>query len=130
MTKQIPTEVLIQRIRDASVNGLAPSSQELSSTYKQLRKRGIEWSEACVMAGVRQRPKGRPPKPQLAECAHLFPNTSEFVAPCERGCGAWLRSGDWPVSDEPRWHPVGSDLGPIVAKPRRRWWHFGRAKAA
>lgn len=57
----IATDDLIQQIRDASVDGVAPPCQpDMSNTYERLRYRGISWQEACALAGVTPRNKRGP----------------------------------------------------------------------
>lgn len=58
-----PVSVLLDRIRDASVDGVAPpSGGAMVGTYDALKRRGIRWQDACEMAGVRaRRPKAQAP---------------------------------------------------------------------
>lgn len=58
---RVSTLDLIRRVRDASEQGLAPSSGDprVRGTYIVLRRRGISWSQACTLAGVRPRHKRR-----------------------------------------------------------------------
>jgi hypothetical protein len=67
---RVPAETYIQRISDASVDGWAPSSHDLRFVARQLRKRyGINWSEACHLAGVRPRLRGNWRKERYANGA-------------------------------------------------------------
>lgn len=54
-----PTEELIAEIRDASIWGVAPATKHgrMHTVANLLASRGIYWTEACHLAGVR--PRGR-----------------------------------------------------------------------
>lgn len=54
----IPTEALLERLRDVSTDGVAPSTdwkvcRAAANVRSALRQRGITWTEACELAGVR-----------------------------------------------------------------------------
>jgi hypothetical protein len=54
--RSLPLEVLIERLRQKSKDGIAPRTQE-SALYSTFWRRGISWADACEMAGVKPRGK-------------------------------------------------------------------------
>lgn len=56
---RIPLHELILRLQKASVDGVAPSTDDFNG-YDSCRKRGMQWTELCALAGVKPRGRGGP----------------------------------------------------------------------